>query len=124
MFYSAIMEDNSIVKIEIRSGEFYDFFEVPPEHVFRNVGYVFIISRKHPETMNHEFLYIGSSNDLPKLLKIKQVKTFIEVNRATHILTFRVDPLDEMEIMKEEIIDKYPMIKQDLKIRKAHKISV
>jgi len=111
------MEDNNIVKIEIRNGEFYDFFEFPPEHVLRNVGYVFIIAQKHPETMNHDFLYIGTSNDLPKLLKKKRVKTFFEVSHATHVLTFRVDPQDEMEIMKEEIIEKYPSIKQDFKVK-------
>jgi hypothetical protein len=116
------MEDNNIVKIEIRNGEFYDFYQSPPECLLRCVGYVFIIARKHPETMIHDFLYIGSSNDLPRLLKNRQVKTFFERNQATHTLAFRVDPQDEMEMMKEEIIEKYPSIKQDLKIKRSSKI--
>jgi len=118
------MEDNNIVKIEIRNGEFYDFYQSPPENLLRCVGYVFIIARKHPETMNHDFLYIGTSNDLPRLLKNRQVKTFFARNQATHTLAFRVDPLDEMEIMKEEIIEKYPSIKQDFKMKKGNKVLV
>ena len=74
--------------------------------------------------MNHDFLYIGTSNDLPKQLNKKKLKTFFEVNKATHILTFRVDAPDEMEMMKEEIIEKYPSIKQDLKIKKDKNVPV
>ena len=118
------MEDNNIVKIEIRNGEFYDFFEYPPEHIHRFEGYEFMIVRKHPDNMNHDFLYIGTSNDLPKQLNKKKLKTFFEVNKATHILTFRVDAPDEMEMMKEEIIEKYPSIKQDLKIKKDKNVPV
>ena len=95
-----------------------------PENLLRYVGYVFIIARKHPETMNHDFLYIGTSNDLPRLLKNRQVKTFFERNQATHTLAFRVDPQDEMEMMKEEIIEKYPSIKQDFKVKKGNKVCV
>jgi len=120
------MEEDNIVKIEIRNGEFYDFYQSPPENLLRCVGYVFIIARKHPETRNHDFLYIGTSCDLPRLLKNRQVKTFFERNQATHTLAFRVDPQDEMEMIKEEIIEKYPSIKQDLRlrIRRGNKVCV
>ena len=116
------MEDNNIVKIEIRNGEFYDFYESPPENLLRCVGYVFIITRKQPGTMIHDFLYIGASNDLPRLLKNRQVKTFVMRNQATHTLVFRVDAQDEMEMIKEEIIEKYPSIKQDLRLRRSNKV--
>jgi hypothetical protein len=86
------------------------------------VGYVFIITRKPPETMNHEFLCLGTSYDLPKLLKNRQVKTFFERNMATHTLAFRVDPKDEMEMIKEEILEKYPSLKQDFSLRKRKNV--
>ena len=117
------MEDNNIVKIEIRNGEFYDFFEVPLEQILRRSGYVFIISRKHSGTQNHDFLYIGTSVDLPVFLRRKQVKTFFEVNHATHVLTFRVDAPDEMELIKEEIFEKYPSITQELRIKRSNKVN-
>ena len=116
------MEDNNIVKIEIRDSEFYDFFRVPPEQVLAKTGYVFIIARKDSEPAAEEFLFVGSSFDLPRLLKSKQAKAFMELNKATHVLIFRVDPQDEMEMMKEEIIGKYPRILQDLKVKKASRV--
>ena len=116
------MEDLNIVKIEIRTGEFYDFFECPPEQPLRDVGYVFIITRKYPGSMNHDFLFIGSSGNLPRLLKKREVVTFFEANKATHLLTFRVDAPDEMELMKEEIIEKYPSIRQDFMVKRSRKI--
>jgi hypothetical protein len=117
------MENDNIVKIEIRTGEFYDFFESPPEPLRRGAGYMFLITRKFPGSMNHDFLYIGTSFDLPKLLKKKEVVSFFESNKATHLLIFRVDDPDEMLLMKEEITSKYPSVRQEMKPARRRKVS-
>jgi hypothetical protein len=115
MFKPAFMEEENIVKIETRHGEYYDFYRVPPEPIRKNTGYVFIIARMEPGT-DHDLLCIGSSDDLPRLLKKKQVRTFLEQNRATHVLIFRADAHDDMEQTKEEILEKYPSLKQDFRV--------
>ena len=116
------METYNIVQIEIRNGEYYYFYEFPPDLLVRNAGYIFLIIRKYPGEMNHDFLFIGTSYDLPKFLKKKEVLSFFEVNKATHILTFRVDDEDEMAMMKEKLLEKYPSIKQELKPKRSKKV--
>lgn len=110
-----VTDEYKIVKLEGRCGEIYDFFEYPPEPIHRSTGYVYIIGRKCPVTSNYDLLYIGTTEDLPKQLKTKKLKTFFETNQATHILTFRVDARDEMEMIKEEITEKFPTIKDVFK---------
>jgi len=110
-----ITDDFKIFKVEGRNGEIYDFFESPPEPIHRCTGYVYMLGRKVPDLPNYDLLYIGISEDLPKQLKLKKVKTFIEKNNATHVLTFRADDKEEMELIKEEITDKHPLIRDVFK---------
>jgi hypothetical protein len=110
-----ITDDFKIVKVEGRNGEIYDFFESPPEPIHRFTGYVYIIGRNGPDPAKYDLLYIGTSNDLPKQMKLKKFKTFIEANQATHILTFRADDKEEMELIKEEITEKIPSIRNVFK---------
>jgi hypothetical protein len=110
-----ITEEYNIVKVEGRCGEIYDFFESPPEPIHRCTGYVYMIGRKGTEPTDYDLLYIGTTNDLPKQLKLKRLKNFFEANHATHVLTFRVDDKEEMEIIKDEITEKFPTIKDVLK---------
>jgi len=110
-----IADEFKIVKLEGLNGEIYDFYESPPEPIHRFTGYVYIIGRECPQPSGYELLYIGTTDDLPKQLKKKKIKTFFEANQATHVLTFRVDDKEEMEMIKEEIIGKFPSIKDVFK---------
>ena len=109
------MEDFDIFKIEGRKGDYYDFFPYPPGPIQRNTGYVYIIARQCALDKNLELLYIGTTNDLPKQLKYKRLKNFFEVKSATHVLVFRVDGHDEMTMIKDEIIEKHPSLKEAFK---------
>jgi hypothetical protein len=113
------MGDNKEYKLEGYKGDIYSFspYPYPLEKVNRLISCVFIIASSNTNNQSFNLIYIGKSVNLSKDFKKVKVKKFCEKNKASHILIFEVDGNEEMEMIKQELMDSHPMMSDRLLLK-------